>query len=295
VPAAIYVTQARAYICNNGPAVQLSRDGGRTWQLLPFNATPGNARTEVLGVAVAAHLASNAVVLVANSTPWVTLDGGGSWAPSVGLPPFPFPAQGYSGNRYNMSKALAADRPLLPPPQPSSCAFLYADCAEGRVYASLNALAWAPTAAGFPPGSPRCALEAHPTRSGGSFWAAADALGLHFTGTCGGAFAAVPGVARAHTVAVGAPLTPGGAALVAVFGTPTGASPGQDMRLMASMDAGGSWVSLVQAGRGLGNWPEVLVASRQLPGVIAVGSFGRGAVWTNASSALQQWAEGLGK
>jgi len=207
--------------------------------------------------------------------------------------------QGYSGNRYNMSKALAADRPLNPPSSPHSSppspfAFLYAHCQTGEVFSSPNALAWVRTAGSLPGGSPRCALEAHPTPTGGSFWAAADTLGLFFTSNGAGDFSRTPGLGRAHTVAVGAPLLTGGEALVAVFGLP--ASPpgaigegGGDMRVLASTDLGVTWVSLVEAGRGLGNWPEVLVASRQLPGVIGVGSFGRGAVWTNASSALLQW------
>ena len=287
VPAAIYVTQARAFVCNNGPAVQVSSDGGRSWRLLGFNNTPGNARSEVLGVAVAAHAPGVVAVLVANATPWASADGGASWRPAAGLPPFPFPLQGYSGNRYNMSRALAADRPLAPPAAPPPHAFLYAHCPAGEVYASRDALAWARAPGTFPGGSQRCALEAHPTPAGGAFWAAADAQGLHFTSTGGAAFARVAGVARAHTVAVGAPLQPGGAALVAVFGLPAGSASGEDLRLLVSADLGSSWVSLVDARRGLGNWPEVLVASRQLPGVIAVGSFGRGAMWVNASAALQ--------
>jgi hypothetical protein len=48
-----------------------------------------------------------------------------------------------------------------------------------------------------------------------------------------------------------------------------------------------SWRPLLSSnGKGLGNWPEALVASRRLPGLVAVGSFGRGALWANASAAL---------
>jgi hypothetical protein len=39
-------------------------------------------------------------------------------------------------------------------------------------------------------------------------------------------------------------------------------------------------------GKGLGNWPETIVASRAEFGMVAVGSFGRGVLFTDATAVL---------
>jgi len=51
----------------------------------------------------------------------------------------------------------------------------------------------------------------------------------------------------------------------------------------------GAWLSLADSfGKALGNWPMVLEASNQFPGLIFLGSFGRGAFYTNVSHVLNR-------
>jgi hypothetical protein len=100
----------------------------------------------------------------------------------------------------------------------------------------------------------------------------------------------VDGIAVAHTVAVGAPRTAGGEPTVFIFGLPTNTTAGvddDDLHVLGSVDRGATWVSLRDGhGKGLGNWPETIVASRAEFGMVAVGSFGRGALFTDASAVL---------
>ena len=139
----------------------------------------------------------------------------------------------------------------------------------------------------FPP-TPRCVLKPHPVPAGGAFWLAADAGGLWLTRDGGVTLARVPGVARAYALAVGAPLAPGGEPVAFVFGACVGAPPGADLGVLASADAGAHWVDVPASnGKGLGNWPAAMAASRQHAGVVYVGSFGRGALSANASALLR--------
>jgi len=290
-PAVIAVAHTRAY--PGAPDLKLSFDGGHTWAFTPsVNATLGPA-AELLGVAVEAWPAGPSlriVLLVSNSTPWASADGGATWARASGpLPSTPFPANGFSGNRYNMSRPLAADRPTAPG---AARLFLFADCAAGGLLASPDGLEWAPRGApaAFPP-TPRCVIEPHPTSGGGSFWIAADEAGLFFTSDGGLSLRRDAAIARAYTVAAGAPLVAGGEQppVVFVFGLLAGAPQGTALGVLASANAGGVWVSVpALGGQGLGNWPAAIAASRrpELSGVVVVGSFGRGALWANASDAL---------
>lgn len=64
-----------------------------------------------------------------------------------------------------------------------------------------------------------------------------------------------------------------------------------DSALYASVDFGASWVALsginsTTPTQGLGDHPEVLEASLQEPGVMFVGTAGRGAYWRNVSADL---------
>jgi hypothetical protein len=64
-----------------------------------------------------------------------------------------------------------------------------------------------------------------------------------------------------------------------------------DSALYASIDFGSSWIALSGVNsstptQGLGDHPEVLEASLQEPGVVFVGTSGRGAYWRNVSADL---------
>ena len=75
--------------------------------------------------------------------------------------------------------------------------------------------------------------------------------------------------------------------MVYIFGLRDSQVHAEDLHVLASIDRAKSFTDLRSSNnKGLGNWPEVLVASRAHFGVFAVGSFGRGAFFANASALL---------
>lgn len=294
VPARMAVAHCRAFATGNGGSlVRVSDDGARTWRATALNASV-LAPAEVLGISIGAWAPDAMVALVGNDVPWRSTDGGATWARAAGIPSFPYPLMGYSGNRYNQSRPLTADRPLVAPttlPAGATGPFFYADCASGSFFTSIDGGAtFAPRAAlAFAP-SPRCALEPHPTPAGGALWLALDAGGLLFTAAAeapGASFSRIGAVAVAHAVAVGAPRAAGEEPVVYAIGILSGAAPDDDLHLVVSLDRGVTWADLrASNNKMLGNWPEVVVASRAHFGVVGVGSFGRGAFFMNASAIL---------
>ncbi len=300
VPARMVVVQQRGYP-DNRPLVYTSDDGGAHWLITQYNASADRLQMWPLGVSISAYDPDNFIVLVQNGVPQVTMDGGSSWRSSAGLPPFSY--EPFSGNRYNMSRPLASDRPSIAPGPGVNGTFFYADCRSGMFYSSADrgASFAATSAQPLLPPSPRCDVTAHPLVSGtgGLVWVALDLQGLYFTSDGGRRFTRVPDVLVAHTVSVGAPIPGAGAGagvgagepVVYIFGLVAGHAPGDNAwQLYASAHRGaaGSWVDLGSTnGFGLGNWPATLAASRQYPGLAVVGSFGTGAAYTNSTQVQQ--------
>jgi xyloglucan-specific exo-beta-1,4-glucanase len=290
VPARIAVAQTRAYAGNNSPLIQISDDGGRTWQVTTFNKSIG-APNEVLGVAIGAWTSNEIVALVGNTIPWYSNDNGNTWASVSGLPSFLFPQNGYTGNRYNQSRPLVSDRSLIS--SSTSGVFYYADCTSGNFYISTNGGASFRLQSQLAfPSSTRCILEPHPTLTGGALWLALNEKGLMFvfsntSSPNKSSIIQVESVSIAHSVAVGAPQENGKEPAVYIFGLLNTSPPDDDLHVLVSLDRGLTWADLRATSEiGLGNWPEVLVASRYHFGVVGVGSFGRGAFFFNASSVL---------
>ena len=301
-PAALVVAQTQAWGDHSTGRVLTSPDGGKSWSVTGFNASAARAGLCPLGVAVGAWDPAAIVVMVANAPPFTSIDGGRTFAAVKGLPRMDYPFEGYSGNRYNMSRPLAAARPAARPVAGPGASFLYVDCPTGQVFESGNSsgLQFTPTGLRLP-SSPRCDVTARPTPTrsvGGAasdvderqFWIAMDREGLFFTVDAGRTAAKLPTVAVAHAVAVGAPAHPGGEPVVYIFGSVLDGPDGlpAEWRPWASLDRGHSWVDLGdESGRiGLGNWPAVLSASRRDFGVLYVGSFGSGAMTANVSDLL---------
>jgi len=140
------------------------------------------------------------------------------------------------------------------------------------------------------PQSPRVQLASDWTR-GGTVLAALDAMGLWVVFAGGAGSVRVPTITVAHAVALGSGRTIDEQAVWYVFGTTT-AQAQAPYQVWASTTAGDTWVPIVDPAKGLGNWAEVLTSPRQAPGVVVIGSFGRGALWANASAAL--WRGGGG-
>ena len=70
-------SRLQAFEANNGPLVQVSTDGGRSWVPTKFNesrAVPTGQQVECLGVVVGAFDERTMVVLVGNDRPWVGRD-----------------------------------------------------------------------------------------------------------------------------------------------------------------------------------------------------------------------------
>lgn len=294
--------------------VQTSKDGGATWQLaagFPPHLIP-------LRVSVAAHAPAILVALVQEGYPMATVDGGATWANVTGLPAFAYTP--LSGNRYNMSSPLTSVRDngsngsgsSSGSGSGSSVLFYYADCGTGTVYSSVDGLTFTPVASGTtasaaasissPPASNRCQLLSMPLSSGtpppaaGTLWLAAGAAGLWSSSDGGATWSQAPGIADAHNIAFGSGQLAGGYSypVLYVYGSTSGAQ-GSAYSVYASKGpayAAGSWVPLgdESGSNGLGDWSEVMTASRREGGggygVVVMGSFGRGAFWTNASQVL---------
>jgi xyloglucan-specific exo-beta-1,4-glucanase len=283
--------------------VYASEDGGLTWRLTGYNSSDNRGASLPMGVAIGSWDPDAIVVLVENEVAWTTGDGGGTWARAQGLPAFSTTSP-FSGNRYNMSRPLAADRSTTRPAQTAPSVFYYADCMGGRLYVSRDGGASFTQGGPFPP-SPRCDTVAV-SATGGRVWVALDKEGLWVSEDFGATVAKVPDVLVAHTIAVGAPppgASGGAVGTVYIFGLVEGAAAG-DYRVFASLvepgAGGGEWVDLASSDGaiGVGNWPEVMAASRREGdgfGIVVVGSFGTGALVANASAALMAAAAAAGR
>jgi hypothetical protein len=293
VPARIVVAHTRSWPHQGGQGggkLYVSNDGATTWTpLFQFNASFPMASPG--GVAIAAYDPDTMLVININDVPLRSADGGLTWAPVPSLPAFPYPYAGYSGNRYNMSRPLVADRPSVQPPAGSLPVFYY-HCAEsGRFHVSVDGGATFSHISDLPP-SPRTDVVAHHSISatGGTLWVALDKEGLYYTSDGGKSFTKNAGMAVAHSISVGTFLGQGPhptEPVVYVFGL--SAADTGDLRPYTSMDRGATWIDISSTnGFGLGNWPEVMSGSRRVPGLVVIGSFGTSATWANVTQALLQ-------
>jgi hypothetical protein len=105
-------------------------------------------------------------------------------------------------------------------------------------------------------------------------------------------FGACVAAGAAAAAAAGAPTlpAPGAGAGYAVYAVGTHAY-GEDAALYGSVDAGATWVRLAGGnatpGNALGDSPYVLEASEKDPGVLFVGTGGRGAWWRDVGADLR--------
>lgn len=288
VPEVIAFAQADAWGAygpsqGSGSTIQVSIDGGTTWLYTAFNASDRQG-IQLSGLVVSAWNGSIMLATAQGEQPLRTDDGGATWTRVSSLPAFRYLP--YSGNRYNMSRPLVTDRPLVAPAAGAYAELLYADCSTGTIHASDDGGVTFTIVAGFAQ-TPRCVVEATPSPTGGLYWIAADKKGLYLL-TGRGESRKIDRnyqVDVAHSVAVGVSKPGFSEPAVYVFGLL--ATSFGDYRPIVSLDRGDTWTELLSSnGKGLGNWPATLVASRQHFGLFAVGSFGRGAWFANASLLL---------
>jgi photosystem II stability/assembly factor-like uncharacterized protein len=250
--------------------VSASVDGGLTWHRNAAWLNNNTLRkTRLMGVAVSCTSAAIITITTQNDYPFYTQDGGVTWTSLMGQLPF-FAFVDYSGNRYNMSKALAASSTI--PRQ-----FIYYDWVTGSLFESHDgAVSWQQIAAG--PASSRVVVSARVGQSG--FVIALDHQGVYTYTPGAGTLIKLRAIDRAHIVASGLGLQ-ADVDCMYVFGNMV---TDPILRVYASCDAKRQdWTALVDSSKGLGNWAEVMAASPRVPGLVAIGSFGRGAFWTQAS------------
>lgn len=274
--------------------VAWSCNGGDSWQ----QAAGWNGSLTPLRVAIAAYDMNAMVVLTQGGQAMVTGDAGFTWAAVDTLPTFDYTP--LSGNRYNMSSPLTADKTVQPKPAPSpagTSVFWYFACEQGMLYRSVDGgrsfqrVAVAPGSASPGPTS-RCQLLSYPvlaTSSVSGTLLLAAGKGGYWAGQVGIngqiAWEQAPEVLDAHAIAVGAAPPTSPYPVIYLYGQVMGGES-QDYAPYAATATSQTWVPLGNMEQGLGDWTEVMSASRQLFGVLMLGSFGRGAFWANASALL---------
>jgi hypothetical protein len=247
-----------------GGLVSLSADGGVTWHRnAAWYSDPQLHGLQPLGMAVGSDSAASLVVLVQNDRPRRSGDGGATWTACMDLPILDYSP--FSGNRYNMSQPLAAD-----PWRPGGFYYVHGD---GRMFRSQDAGAHFSLLPVSLPQAPRVVVA--PGAHEGSLWVALDAEGLWQLN--GSVVAKDPTLIRAHAVATGVGYDGSAHACVYVYGQLAGDS---DLQMYVSCSTATGWEPLWDPNNQLGDWTEVVAASPRIPGLVAVGSFGRGVFWT---------------
>lgn len=228
-----------------------SEDGGRSWRR--FGSFPGE--TMPLRVAVSATKPERFVVSVSEGQPIRTQDNGESWEQVIGLPDGP---QG----PWNWSQSLAADTV-------NGDIFYY--YAKGKVYRSTDGGASFAVVRDSLPQEGWHALKTLPGVEG-EIWLSLDRQGLYRSTDGGGSFSQIPNVERSHLFAFGKPPANSTTPALYLYGEIQGQGEG----IFRSFDRGKTWTQISNPDRPIGNEPNVMEASKQVFGLVFVGTNGRG-------------------
>ncbi|MEO1131331.1 MAG: hypothetical protein AAFX40_01345 [Cyanobacteria bacterium J06639_1] len=226
-----------------------SDDGGKTWQAFaefPTDRMP-------LRVAVSASNPDLLVVTLSRGTALRSPDRGRTWTAVQGLP------RGDRGPWY-WAQSLAADKQL------GNTFYYYA---RGTLYRSDdggNSFAIANTSL---PAANWHAIETTPGRAG-ELWLSLGDAGLLCSGDRGSTFEPIRSVKRAHLFAI-APRSDG-----RVFLYVYGEIAGMEAGIFRSGDRGRTWQAIDAPRLPIGNEPNVMIASRQRPDVVFIGTGGSG-------------------
>jgi xyloglucan-specific exo-beta-1,4-glucanase len=229
-----------------------SRDGGLSWTA--FANFPKDQRP--IRVAMSATDPNLFVVIVHRAQPLRTTDGGKTWKPVQGLP------DGPKGPWTTAPRSLVAD------PVAGQTFYYYTD---GKLYRSTDG------GASFSVQTEQLSwidwhtLQAQPDRSG-DLWLALEDEGLRHSTDGGKTFTQLPTVEEAYLFDFGKAAPGQRTPAMYLYGKVKGQGEGA----FRSLDLGKSWQFIGDRQRPMGNFPSILVASRQRYGLVFVGTHGRG-------------------
>ncbi len=229
-----------------------STDGGRSWQRFPY--FPRN--TLPLRVAVSATDPNTFIVITHDALPLKTSDGGRTWRPVKGLP------KGPQGPWY-WSMPLVADPVAGDRFYYYDGGILYRSEDSGDSFQRVNNT--------IPTTSELSILTAEPGQAA-NLWVSLSDKGLFRSQDGGQTFTKVLAVQHSHLLAFGLPLQPNDPPAVYLYGSLDGLTEG----IYLSEDRGQSWTSIREDLTPIGTQPNVMVASQQKPGLIFIGTNGRG-------------------
>ncbi|MFD0958094.1 hypothetical protein [Paenibacillus chungangensis] len=232
-----------------------SSDAGTTWTKFPSFPAVGTLSTKV---AVSATNPSLFLVTTSNYSVFRTADGGHTWTEIFDLPTT---AKG----PWTWSHVLKSDRL-------NGNIFYFIDDKTGDFYRSTNGGLNFTKTATLPLPNDRRWIYIQPSFTDeGELWISLDDKGL-FRSTDGGCtFTQAEGVNRAFNIALGKPYVTGADPTVYMYGV-----IGQTEGLFRSIDNGQSWQDIDSGDTGFGNRPQTMDASRQVFGLVFVGTTGRG-------------------
>ncbi|MEO0804063.1 MAG: hypothetical protein AAFY57_17580 [Cyanobacteria bacterium J06642_2] len=229
----------------------LSDDGGKTWQA--FATFPEDVMP--LRVGMSATDSDVLVVTVSEGTALRSSDGGKTWTNVVGLP---------AGDRgpWYWSQSLAADKVLGQVFYYYAAGTLYRSEDGGTSFAAVNADL---------PSESWHEIETVPNRPG-ELWLSLDRAGLYYSSDRGQTFVSIPTVERSYLFALAPTESAETPPVLYVYGDIASLGPG----IFRSSDRGQTWQPIDAPEQPIGNDPKVMTASRQQPGVIFIGTGGRG-------------------
>jgi xyloglucan-specific exo-beta-1,4-glucanase len=230
-----------------------SSDGGLTWK--QFASFPKEMRPTQ--VAMSATNPAVMVVTIRRGKPLYTHDGGKTWKAVQGLP------ERGKEPRF-VPPSLAADRV-------DGDTFYYYLASEGELFRSGDGGASFKEITDTLPKSEWHVLKPLPGKEG-DLWLGLDQQGLYRSTNDGQSFAKVAGVERAYLLSFGKPPADRETPALYLYGKVTGQGDG----IFRSLNLGKTWVKITDARNPVGNRPMVLEASRQVYGLVFVGTNGRG-------------------
>ena len=229
----------------------ISSDGGKSWD--EFASFPEGA--EASRVAISASDPNRIVVTLSNEKPIYTEDKGVSWQQASGLP------DGLPG-RWSWSKPLASDAN-------DGQVFYYYD--EGKFYRSTDGgKNFQITSVGLPTEDWFFVkAKPHTTKD---VWVSLDDDGLYHSINGGDSFSKINSVERAYLFAFGRSDKDERSSILYLYGIVAGLGDG----IFRSYDDGLTWSSMGNQNFPIGNEPNAMEASQQVPNLVFVGTNGRG-------------------
>ncbi|NOU90987.1 hypothetical protein GC102_35465 [Paenibacillus sp. LMG 31460] len=233
----------------------VSHDSGDTWTKFPAYPVIGGLPTKV---AMSATDPSLFLVTTSDYSVFRTADGGSTWTEIFDIP---VTAKG----PWTWSNVLKSDRV-------NGNKFYFIDYKTGDVYRSTNGGLNFTKTVTLPLPEDRRWIYMQPSfHSEGELWISLDDKGLYRSIDSGSTFIRVDRVDQAFNIALGKPAAGSWDPAVYMYGTIGGIEG-----MFRSLDNGQSWQDIDKGDTGFGNRPQTMDASKQVFGLVFVGTTGRG-------------------